>query len=228
MDLSSDKFSRLLAIYDFSQMEKLKDAKVAVVGLGGVGSYCSLALARSCVGTLKIVDFDTVDVSNINRQLFANDKTVGKFKADVAENMIFDVNPDIKVVKVKESLTSENASKILSDVDYIVDAIDDVPGKIEIAKFAQENDILLVSCMGTALRTDPFKFQFADIYKTSVCPLCRKVRKLAKENRIKKLNVLYSKEPAVKSLNGKLGSTSFVPPIAGFMLASKVIEDLVS
>ena len=228
MDLSSDKFSRLLAIYDLSQMEKLKNAKVAVVGLGGVGSYCALALARSCVGTLKIIDFDTVSISNINRQLFANDKTVGMYKADVAEKMIFDVNPDIKVIKVKESLTSENASKILSDFDYIVDAIDDVPGKIEIAKYAQENSVSLVSCMGTALRTDPFKFQFADIYKTSVCPLCRKVRKLAKENRIKKLRVLYSKEPAVKSLNGKLGSTSFIPPIAGFMLASKVIEDLVS
>lgn len=226
MDFSSDKFSRLQAIYNQQQMQALANSKVAVVGLGGVGSYCTISLARNCVGNLRIVDFDTVDVSNINRQLFASDSTVGMHKAEVAENMIRDINPDIQVEKIIELLNHENVDRLLSDVDYIVDAVDDVAAKIEIAKYAEDHDIHLVSCMGTALRSDPFKFQFADIYKTSVCPLCRKVRKLAKENRIRHIQVLYSREPSIKSLNGKLGSTSFIPPIAGFMLASKVIEDI--
>lgn len=228
MDLSNDKFSRLRAIYNDQQMEKLFNSKVVVVGLGGVGSYCAISLARSCVGHLRIIDFDTVDASNINRQLFATDSTVGMHKADVAESMIRDINPDIQDEKIIELLNHENADRLLSGVDYIVDAVDDVAAKIEIAKYAEEHDIPLVSCMGTALRSDPFKFQFADIYKTSVCPLCRKVRKLAKENRIRHIQVLYSREPSIKSLNGKLGSTSFIPPIAGFMLASKVIENLTS
>ncbi|MDO5426800.1 MAG: tRNA threonylcarbamoyladenosine dehydratase [Coriobacteriia bacterium] len=225
MSSNDEKYSRLEAIYSEKQLKKFKNSHIAVIGLGGVGSFCASALARSGVGTLTIIDFDKIEASNINRQLFATESTIGELKTDAAQNYLREVNSALKIIAISEKINSTNLSQIKS-VDYIVDAIDDVPAKIEIAKFAQENSVRLISCMGTAMRKDATLLRFDDIYKTSVCPLCKNVRKLAKENEIEKLEVLYSTEPAIKSQNGELGSTSYLPPIAGLMLAGKVLESI--
>lgn len=226
MNNEEKKYSRLGAIYNQDRLNQFKNSHVAVVGLGGVGSYCVSALTRSGIGALTIVDYDKIEASNINRQLFATEKTIGKIKTDVAENYLKEIHSSVSIQKVTEKVNQDNISKFLNNVDYIVDAVDDVPAKIEIAKFSQEHSIPLISCMGTAMRKDATALRFADIYETSVCPLCKSVRKLAKEEGIKKLEVLYSTEPAIKSLTGELGSTSYLPPIAGLMLAGKVIESI--
>lgn len=231
MNLTDEKYSRLLPIYGDDKVKRFFESKVAVLGLGGVGSYCASALARAGVGSLVLVDFDKVEQSNINRQLFAVESSVGRAKVEVAAEYIKDINPDIELDCVCEKIAETNISEICADVDYIVDAIDDVPAKIAIAKFSQDCCVSLISCMGTAQRLDATQFKFANIYDTSVCPLCKTVRKLAREKDIKKLEVLYSTEPAVKApadspYSGMLGSTSYVPPIAGMMLAGKVLCEL--
>lgn len=226
MIADEEKYLRLKAIYNEAQLKKFAKSHIAVVGLGGVGSYCVASLARSGVGKLTIIDFDKIEASNINRQLFATEKTINEYKTDAAKNYLLDINPQLKINTFTEKINTNNIKKLLSDVDYIIDAIDDVTAKIAIAKFSQENSTPLISCMGTAMRKDATQLRFADIYQTSVCPLCKRVRKLAKENDIKHLEVLYSTEPAIKSLNGELGSTSFLPPIAGLMIAGKVLETI--
>lgn len=222
----TDKHSRLQAIYSSEQLDKFKNSHVAVIGLGGVGSYCAAALVRSGIGNICIVDFDTIEPSNINRQLFATENTVGQNKTDIAESYLKEINSTVNIYKFNEKINQDNISKITKDVNYVVDAIDDVQAKVEIAKFCEENSIPLISCMGTAMRKDATALRFGDIYETSVCPLCKNVRKLAKENGIKHLEVLYSTEPAIRSLTGELGSTSYLPPIAGMMLAGKVLESI--
>lgn len=226
MVLDEEKYSRLKAIYNEEQLKRFAKSHIAIVGLGGVGSYCVASLARSGIGEFTIVDFDKIEASNINRQLFANENTLGKFKTDIAEKALQEINSSVKVNKITEKITNLNLKTKLSNVDYIVDAIDDVNAKIEIAAFSQNNLVPLISCMGTAMRKDATQLRFADIYETSVCPLSKKIRKLAKEANIEKLHVLFSTEPAIKSLNGELGSTSYLPPIAGLMIAGKVLETI--
>lgn len=226
MTSNEAKYSRLEAIYNKDQLNKFAHSNIAVIGLGGVGSYCVAALARSGIGQLTIIDFDKIEASNINRQLFATEKTIGEEKTKVAKNYLLEINPNIIINAFAEKIQSNNIENILTNVDYIIDAIDDVSAKIEIAKFAQENSKPIISCMGTALRKDATQLRFADIYKTSVCPLCKSVRKLAKEAEINQLQVLYSTEPAIKSQNSELGSTSYLPPIAGLMIAGKVLETI--
>ena len=225
MSNSNEKYTRLQAIYDESKLEKLSHAKVAVIGLGGVGSYCVAALVRSGIENITIADFDNVEASNINRQLFANEKTIGMKKVDVAKTYLEDINSQAKINTIDTKIDASNVQNFEA-MDFIVDAIDDVKAKIAIAKYCQENSIPIVSCMGTAMKKDATKLQFADIYETSVCPLCKSFRKEAKLAGINKLDVLYSTETALKSLTGDLGSTSYLPPIAGMMLAGKVIESI--
>lgn len=220
----ADKYSILIAIYGEEKLKRLKNSNVAVIGLGGVGSYCVAALTRSGIGTLTICDFDVIEESNINRQLFATEETISRKKTEVASDYLNKINSKAEIKAFAEKLDDTNASEILNNADYIVDAIDDVNAKITIAKYAEDKDIPIVSCMGTAMKTDPSKLKYADIYKTDTCPLCKNVRKLAKEAGIKKLEVLYSDEPSLKSQNGQMGSTSYLPPIAGLMLAGKVID----
>ncbi len=220
----ADKYSRLIAIYGEEKLKRLNNSNVAVIGLGGVGSYCVAALTRSGIGTLTICDFDVVEESNINRQLFATEETISRKKTEVASDYLKKINSKLEIKSFAEKLKDTNASAILNNADYIVDAIDDVNAKITIAKYAEDKDIPIVSCMGTAMKTDPSKLKFADIYKTDTCPLCKNVRKLAKEAGIEKLEVLYSDETSLKSQNGQMGSTSYLPPIAGLMLAGKVID----
>lgn len=221
-----EKYSRLLSIYGEQALSSLQNSHVAICGLGGVGSYCATALARCGIKKITIIDFDKIEQSNINRQEFATEKTIGQKKVDLAEKFIAKIDKDIKVYKHDVKISADNIDNLFNDVNYIVDAIDDVNGKIALAKYAQNNNVKIVSCMGTALRTDPFQLKFEDIYNTNTCPLCKAFRKRAKEEGITKLEVLYSAEPAIKTNSDTLGSTSYLPPIAGLMLAYKVCSRL--
>lgn len=213
----------------------LKGKNVILFGLGGVGSYTAEALARSGIGRLTIVDNDTVSVTNLNRQLCALHSTVGLPKVDVVKARILDINPDCSVTAVQKFYLPENSSEFsLESYDYIADAIDTVSAKIDLAVKSQELGIPLISCMGTGNKLDPARFTVSDIFKTSGCPLCRVMRNELKKRGVKKLNVVWSSEEPVKPLqtdenSGKRqtpASLPFVPPVAGMIMAGKIITDL--
>ncbi len=224
-------------------MEKLKNAKVAVFGLGGVGGYAVEALARSGVGALELVDHDTVSMTNINRQILATTETVGMDKVEAAARRIKAINPDIAVTARKIFYLPETADQFdFSQYDYVIDAIDTVTGKLMLIQAAQSVGTPIISCMGTGNKLDPTAFRVGDISQTSVCPLARIIRKECKKRGIKKLKVVYSTEdpiecaldaddPAWAELpegrNALPGSVSFVPAVAGMILAGEVIRDLV-
>ena len=218
-------------------LEILKGKRVAVFGIGGVSSYVVEALARCGVGALDLIDKDTVSTTNINRQLIALHSTVGEYKAEVAKMRVLDINPEINVTAHCIFYTPETSDKFdFSEYDYIVDAIDTVTGKIELVMEAQKHGVPIISSMGTGNKIDPTAFEVSDIYKTSVCPLARVMRRELKKRGVKKLKVLYSKEEpmeyVVKSdeIKGKdrpvPGSLSFVPSVAGLIIAGEVIKDL--
>ena len=213
-------------------LEKLKNAKVAVFGVGGVGSYVVEALARAGVGNLVLIDKDQVSISNINRQLVATHETIGKLKVDVAKERILSINPEAKVETFAEFFMPGNTSILDNSITYIVDAIDTVTAKIELVMQAEKLGIPIISSMGTGNKLDPCLFEVTDIYKTQVCPLAKVMRKELKQRGIKHLKVLYSKEEPRKSgvigENGKAvpGSISFVPSVAGLIIAGEVIKDL--
>ena len=230
----NDAFIRTEAMLGKEAVEKLKKSKVAVFGIGGVGGYACEALARSGVGTIDLIDNDVVSVTNINRQIIATTKTVGEYKVDVMAQRIKEINPDAIVNARKLFYMPETKDSIdLSLYDYIIDAIDTVTGKIELIKNATEQGVKIISSMGTGNKLDPTNFEVADIYKTSVCPLAKVMRRELKTLGIKKLKVVYSKEEAQKCVAEENGgrhapaSNSFVPPVAGFILAGEVIKDLV-
>ena len=236
-----NQFLRTELLLGETAMEKLKNSHVAVFGIGGVGSFVAEALARSGIGAIDIIDKDVVDVTNINRQLYALNSTIGNNKVDVAEARLLDINPDIKVTKYKMFFTKENSDDFnFKHYDYIVDAIDTVTGKLELIVKAKEYNIPIISSMGAGNKLDPTKFEVADIYKTSVCPLAKVMRAELKKRGVDKLKVVYSKElPAAihnhdiessvdnKSENKKIvGSVAFVPSVAGLIIAGEVIKDL--
>ena len=217
--------------------EKLKQKRVAVFGIGGVGGYVVEALARCGVGTLDLVDMDTVSETNINRQIIALHSTIGKYKSEVAKMRVQDINPEIKVNAHCIFYTPETSDKFdFSEYDYIVDAIDTVTGKIELVMEAQKYNVPIISSMGTGNKIDPTAFLVSDIYKTEVCPLARVMRRELKKRGVKKLKVVYSKEEPMehceKSNESKgegrpvPGSLSFVPSVAGLIIAGEVIKDL--
>ena len=219
-------------------IEKLKKSSVMVFGAGGVGSHCIEALARGGVGKIIVIDNDDVSRSNINRQSLAYQSTVGMLKTDVMERIIHEIDSTIEVVKKPVFVLPDNLESIFDDkIDYIVDAIDTVTAKIALAVYAECNNIPLISCMGTGNKLHPEMFEITDISKTSVCPLCKVMRKELKMRGIKKLKVLYSKEKPLKPLinladeeSGRRsipGSISFVPPVAGIMIAGEVIRQLI-
>lgn len=233
-----DQFSRTKMLLG-ENIEKLKNAHVAVFGLGGVGSYTVEALARAGVGKLTIVDNDTVSVTNINRQLIALHSTVGKLKTEVCAQRIYDINPKVSVFEKPVFFTDDTAKEFdFCSFDYVVDAIDTVTSKILIAKICQENSVPVISCMGTGNKLDPTKFAVSDISKTTVCPLARAMRQNLKKAGVKKLKVLYSTEIPRESITneetetkGNLGrvcpgSVSFVPSVAGLIIAGEVIKDI--
>lgn len=234
-------FSRTQLLLGSDGMEKLKNATVAVFGLGGVGSYVAEALARSGVGALELIDHDTVSITNINRQLFATHSTVGQYKADVAKTRALDINPEMTVTARKIFFGPDTVAEFdFSRYDYVVDAIDTVTGKLALIAAAQKANTPILSSMGTGNKLDPSKFQIADISKTSVCPLARIMRKECAKRGIRQLKVLFSTEVPITPLSQEEvseelpegrrsmpGSVAFVPPVAGLMIAGEVVKDLI-
>lgn len=209
---------------------KLSTKKVLVFGIGGVGSFVCEALARAGVGEFVLVDNDVVSITNINRQIIALHSTVGKYKTEVMKQRILDINSNSKVDCVNTFITKENAKDFDFNVDFVIDAIDNVTAKIELAKLSESVGFKLISCMGTGNKLEPEKFEICDINKTSVCPLAKVMRKRLKEEGVKKLTVLFSKEePKNVGENGRLpASISFTPSIAGLRIAEYVIKQLIN
>lgn len=225
-----NEFSRSELLLGKENIEKLKKSNIILFGLGGVGSYVAEGLVRCGVENITLVDNDVVSVSNINRQLIALHSTIGRYKTEVLAERIKDINPSCKVLTHNLFYLPENADKIdLSGYDYIIDAIDTVTAKINIICRAKELNVPVISCMGTGNKLDPTKLLITDIYKTSVCPLCRVMRKELKGHKIKNLDVLYSEEVPKKPKwdNPRIpGSVSFVPSVAGLTIAGYVIKKL--
>ena len=217
-------------------IEKLKKSRVAVFGVGGVGGFAVEGLARSGVGALDLIDSDTVALSNLNRQIIATLETVGRAKVEAAAERIRSINPACQVRTYRLFYLPETAGQFdFSAYDYVVDAIDTVTGKLMIAEAAQEAGVPVISAMGAGNKLDPAAFEVADIYKTSVCPLARVMRRECRIRGIKKLKVVYSKEEPLKSLEcgaedpsrrATPGSAAFVPSVAGLIIAGEVIKDL--
>ncbi len=196
-------------------------------GLGGVGSYTFEALVRSGIGNIIAIDADTVAKSNINRQLIALNSTVGHDKIDIATARAKDINPDCTIIGIKKFILPENINEVpFENADYIIDAIDTVSTKIALACLAEEKNIPIISIMGTGNKSDATKFTVTDIYKTSVCPLCRVMRYELKKRGVKKLKVVYSQADIIKHGETTVGSLSYVPGVAGLLAAGEVIKYL--
>lgn len=237
--MNNEIFIRTSQLLGENGFSRLTDSTVAVFGLGGVGSHCAEALARSGIGTLFLIDSDTVAPSNINRQSIALISTIGKKKTDVLKEKITDINPDCRVFLCDSFVLPENIDTVFSACpkkpDYIIDAIDTASAKLALVSYAKEHDIRIISSMGTGNKLHPEMFKIADINKTSVCPLCRVMRRELKKREIYKLKVLYSEEvPHTPQSEGEQKSSgrpapasiAFVPPVAGLLIAGEVIREL--
>lgn len=237
----SDQFSRTELLLGKAAMEKLSRSRVAVFGIGGVGGYVCEALARSGVGSFDLVDNDKVSVTNLNRQIIATHRTIGKEKVEVMKERIMEINPDAHIRVYNCFFLPENADGFpFCEYDYIVDAVDTVTAKIELIVRAKENHVPVISSMGAGNKLDAGRFQVADIYQTRVCPLAKVMRHELKKRGIQKLKVVYSEEvPVQPSVNSSLseteqitgkravpGSVAFVPSVAGLLIAGEVIKDL--
>lgn len=246
-----NQFSRTELIFGKEAMEKLANSRIAIFGIGGVGGFTAEALARSGVGTLDLIDDDRVCLTNINRQIFATRKTVGKLKIDVAKERLLEINPDMTINTYKTFYMPETADQFdFTQYDYVVDAIDTVTGKIELVMNANKCRTPIICSMGAGNKVDPTRFQVADIYSTSVCPLARVMRYELKKRGIRKLKVVYSTETPMTPVddmaisckqhcicppgtarkctqrNQVPGSNAFVPSVAGLIIAGEVIKDI--
>ncbi len=246
-----NQFSRTELLLGNENMERLRHARVAVFGIGGVGGYTTEALARSGVGTLDLIDDDRVCLTNINRQIYATRKTVGKYKVDVAKERILDINPEAVVNTYKTFYMPDTADQFdFSKYDYVVDAIDTVTGKLMLAEQADKSKVPVISSMGAGNKMDPTAFEVADIYETSVCPLAKVMRRELKKRGIRSLKVVYSREKPMVPLDDMAvscrtncicppgtarkctqrrqipGSNAFVPSVVGLIIAGEVIKDL--
>lgn len=246
-----DQFSRTQLQFGAEGMERLYRARVAVFGIGGVGGYTVEALARSGIGTLDIIDDDRVCLTNLNRQIVATQKTIGQYKVDVAEERILDINPNAIVHKYRTFYSPEAANQFdFRQYDYVVDAIDTVTGKLELVEQAAAAGVPIISSMGAGNKVDPTAFEVADIYETSVCPLARIMRRELKKRGIRKLTVVYSREPPLtpaddtsdicqtrgacssdtdRTYTGRRqvpGSNAFVPSVVGLIIAGEVVKTL--
>lgn len=234
----SESFIRTEMLIGTEGIERLKSARVAIFGIGGVGGYTAEALARSGVGAIDIIDNDTISESNINRQIIALRSNIGQYKTDVARSRISDINPECKVTAYNLFFMPDTADSIdFSQYDCVVDAIDTITGKIEIITRAKAAGIPVISSMGAGNKLDPTAFEVADIYKTSVCPLARVMRREMKKRGVKSLKVVYSREETVSpKLNGitqssgkpVAGSCAFVPSVAGLIIAGEVVKEIIS
>ena len=246
------QFSRTELLLGKDAMEKLHDSRVAVFGIGGVGGYVCEALARSGVGAFDLIDDDKVCLTNLNRQIIATHKTIGKYKTEVMKERILDINPNADVQIHNCFFLPENADEFpYEDYDYMVDAVDTVTAKIALVMKAQERHIPIISSMGAGNKLDGSQFKVADIYKTKVCPLAKVMRRELKKRGVKKLKVVYSEEPAIRPIEDMAiscrtncvcppgakhkcterrdipGSVAFVPSVAGLIIAGEVVKDLV-
>ncbi len=233
------QFSRSQLLFGEEAMERLQKSRVAVFGIGGVGGYTAEALARGGVGALDLIDSDTVSITNLNRQLLATHSCVGELKAEVAKKRLLDINPNLSLRIYPVFYTPETAGQFdFTQYDYVVDAIDTVTGKLCLAERAFAAGVPIISCMGAGNKLDAAAFRVADISKTSICPLARVMRKELKKRGINHMKVVYSTEEALKPVGaeeeaaalGKRqipGSASYIPGIAGLLLAGEVIQDLV-
>ena len=237
-----DQFIRTELLLGKDAITRLKNSRVAIFGIGGVGGHTLEALVRSGIGTVDVIDDDKVCLSNLNRQLLATHRTIGQNKVDVAEQRMKEINPTVVINKHQTFFLPETADQFdFSVYDYIVDAIDTVTGKMELAVRAQQADVPIISSMGAGNKLDPTAFEVADIYQTSVCPLAKVMRRELKKRGVKKLKVVYSKEPALTPISEVLepetegihtkrrqipGSNAFVPSVAGLIIAGEVVKDL--
>ncbi len=234
-----NQFSRTELLIGTENIEKLHKSKVAIFGIGGVGSFVAEGLVRAGIGNFLLVDNDTVSETNINRQIIANLNTIGKYKVDLMKDRMLDINKNVKVEVSKEFYLPNKNVNIDESFDYIIDAIDTVTAKIGLIEQAKKLNVPIISCMGTGNKLNPTKFEIEDIYKTSVCPLAKAMRKELKKRNIDSLKVLYSKEEPVvtnctyknedKVSNVKKqvpASISFVPSVAGLIIAGEVVKDL--
>lgn len=229
------RFTRTGLLLGEEGMKILNQSKVAVFGIGGVGSFACEALVRSGLGKIVIIDYDIIDITNINRQIHANSKTIGLSKVKVMKDRLLDINPTLDIMAIDEKYTDDSRERLISlDYDYVVDAIDMVSSKINLIESSKRLNIPIISCMGAGNKLNPTMFQVGDIYETNSCPLAKVMRKELRKRQIKNLKVVWSRE---KPMNVNLekeglrkavpGSTSFVPSVAGLILASEVIKDLV-
>lgn len=231
-----NQFSRTELLIGKNRIEKLQNAKVAIFGIGGVGSFVLEALVRAGIGRFVLVDNDKVDITNLNRQIIATTKTIGMPKVEVAKERVLEINPGAKVEIYKEFFMPNTDTKILDkSISYIVDSVDTVTAKIELVVRAKELNIPIISSMGTGNKLNPTMFEVEDIYKTSVCPLAKVMRKELKKRDIDSLKVVYSKEEPMKpqddAFDGKKQvptSISFVPSVCGLIIAGEVIKDIIN
>lgn len=246
-----NQFSRTQLLLGKEAMDKLKNSRVAVFGIGGVGGYVCEALVRSGVGHFDLIDDDKVCLTNLNRQIIATRKTVGQYKTDVMKERMLDINPDIEVNVHKCFFLPENAEEFpFEQYDYVVDAVDTVTAKIELVMKAKEMEVPIISSMGAGNKLDPSAFRVADIYKTKMCPLAKVMRRELKQRGVKKLKVVYSEEKPTRPLEDMAiscrkhcicppgakhkcterrdipGSVAFVPSVVGLIIAGEVIKDL--
>lgn len=234
-----NQFSRTELLIGKENVEKLHKAKVAIFGIGGVGSFVAEGLVRAGVGNFLLVDNDTVSETNINRQIIANSNTIGKYKVDLMKDRMLTINKNVKVEISKEFYLPNKNINIDKSFDYVVDTIDTITAKIGLIEQAKSLNVSIISCMGTGNKLDPTKFEIEDIYKTSVCPLAKVIRKELKKRNISNLKVLYSKEEPIvanytyenEDTNGNTkkqvpASISFVPSVAGLIIAGEVVKDL--
>lgn len=230
------KFIRTEMLIGKDNMEKLKKSKIAIFGVGGVGSFAAEALARSGVGNLILIDFDDIATSNINRQIHSTVKTIGKAKVEAMRDRILEINPEANVEIHQELFNLESAESLLKEWDYVVDAIDMVSAKIVLIEKSIEKKLPIISAMGAGNKLNPTMLEVTDLYKTSVCPLAKVMRRELRKRGVKELKVVYSRENPIdpvqleKAPQGKRqtpGSISFVPPVSGLIIASEVVKDLI-
>lgn len=234
IDMNREIFSRTEMLIGQEALNKLNNSTVAVFGIGGVGSYSAEALVRSGVGRLILIDSDEISVSNINRQIIADTTTVGIKKVEAAKKRLEAINPDVKIIAIDEFITVESDLSFIDNADYVIDAIDTVSSKIHIIEYSKTKNLPIISAMGAGNKTDPTRFEVADIYKTSVCPLCKVIRYELRKRNIKNLKVVFSKEePRTPKITQKVGakqvpgSLAFVPSAMGLIMAREVVFDII-
>lgn len=222
-----DWLNRTRALIGEDKLTKLQHSHVMIFGLGGVGSYVVEGLVRSGIENISIVDKDIVDITNINRQLIADTSTIGQPKVIAEKERILKINPNANIITIQDFVEENNIQSFFTqNVDYVIDAIDTVTSKISIIKYCYLNNIKIISCMGTGNKLDASKFQISDIFKTSVCPLAKVIRKELRKLNIPKLKVLYSTEQPIKTQIDTPASIGFVPSVAGLLIAGEVIRNI--